>query len=421
MTELFTLILQIGMILLVARIVGTMFRAIHQPQVVGEMAAGFLLGPSLLGWLAPHAFVRLFPPSSLGNLNNLSQIGLVLFMFLVGLSVHPKELREYGPAAIAAANASIATPFLMAVALSWFLYPRLSDPNVRFSHFALFLGAAMSITAFPVLARILTQRGLLGTPLGTLCIACAAVGDVVGWCMLAAIVVLVRSAHAAVPFWVTLVGSIAFVLIMVFGVRRLLRRLETHYLARGEVTENSISLIILFVLASGLTTEALGIHLLFGAFLAGSVMPKHGAFVRELQQKFESVTVVLLLPLYFAFTGLRTSLGLVKGAEMWGYCGAIIAVAVLGKLGGAMVAARAAGMPWRDSAELGILMNTRGLMELIILNIGLDIGVISPALFSMMVLMALVTTFMTTPLLNLVEALATPRAGQSAAKLPAAG
>jgi Kef-type K+ transport system membrane component KefB len=421
MTDLFTLILQIGIILLVARVTGRIFRAIHQPQVVGEMAAGFVLGPSLFGWLAPRAFATLFPPASLGNLNNLSQIGLVLFMFLVGLSVHPKELRKYGRAAVLAGNASILAPFGMAVALSWYLYPRVSDPSVGFLHFALFMGAAMSITAFPVLARILTQRGMLGTPLGTLCIACAAVGDIVGWCMLAVIVVLVRSAHAIDPLWVTLGGSLVFVLAMVFGFRRLLRRFETHYRERGGLTEDSISLIILFVLACGLITEALGIHLLFGAFLAGSIMPKHGAFVRELQQKFESVTVVLLLPLYFAFTGLRTSIGLVKGVEMWGYCAAIIAVAIVGKLGGAMIAARVAGMPWRDSAQLGILMNTRGLMELIILNIGLDIGVISPAMFSMMVLMALVTTFMTTPLLLFVEAVSPSPASQRAANAPVAG
>jgi Kef-type K+ transport system membrane component KefB len=287
----------------------------------------------------------------------------------------------------------------MAAALSLFLYPHLSDASVPFVDFALFMGAAMSITAFPVLARILSQRDLLRTRLGTLAIACAAVDDVTGWCMLAGIVVLIRSTHAGTPFWLTLAGSVTFTLVMVFGVRKLLRRLEAHYVRHG-LTENLLTIVIVFVLASALTTEALGMHLLFGAFLAGGVMPRNQAFIRDLQGKFESVTVLLLLPLYFAVTGLRTSFGLVHGAEMWSYCIITIAVGIVGKLGGSMVAARGARMSWRESAALGILMNTRGLMELVILNIGLDIGVISPALFSMMVVMALVTTLMTTPLLN---------------------
>lgn len=402
MTDLFTLILQIGTILLAARIVGTIFRKIHQPQVVGEMVAGLMLGPSVFGSLAPHAFARLFPASGLDRLNSLSQIGLVLFMFLVGLAVHPKQLREYGRAAVVVGQASIAVPFVLALGLAWFLYPRVSDPSVHFSHFALFMGAAMSITAFPVLARILTETGLLDKPLGALGIACSAVGDVTGWCMLAYIVMVARAAQTAMPFWFTLAGSIAFALVMLFGVRRWLRTFEAYYLKHGGFTENSMSLILLFVLASALITEALGIHLLFGAFLAGCVMPRHGALIQDLKERFESITVVLLLPLYFAFTGLRTSIGLVKGPQMWGYCAAIIVVAVVGKLGGTMAAGRAAGMSWRDSASLGALMNTRGLMELVILNIGLDIGVISPAVFSMMVLMAVGTTFMTTPLLRIV-------------------
>jgi Kef-type K+ transport system membrane component KefB len=400
MTDLFTLILEIGVILLAARIVGTIFHKAHQPQVVGEMTAGLMLGPSLLGSLAPRAYAVLFPAASLSHLNSVSQIGLVLFMFLVGLAVDPKELRGCGRAAVAVSSASIIAPFILAVGLAWFIYPGISSRSVHFSHFALFMGAAMSITAFPVLARILTETGLFDTPLGRLGIACAAVGDLMGWCMLAYIVVVVRADQTAAPFWLTLSGSVAFALFMVSGGRRWLHAFERHYLSHGGFTENSLALIILFILASALATEQLGVHLLFGAFLAGTVMPKQGAFIQDLKGKFESITVVLLLPLYFAFTGLRTSIGLMKGAQMWTYCAAIIFVAVLGKLGGTIAAGRAVGMGWRDSAALGALMNTRGLMELVILNIGLDIGVISPPLFSMMVLMALVTTFMTTPLLR---------------------
>ena len=393
------LILQISVILVVCRIAGAAFRVVGQPQVVGEMVAGIVLGPSVFGRFAPGLSSMLFPVASFTHLNDLSQIGLVLFMFLIGLSINAHELREFGHAAVLISHVSIVAPFSMAAALSLFLYPHLSDAGVPFSDFSLFMGAAMSITAFPVLARILSQRDLLHTRLGTLAIACAAVDDVTGWCMLAGIVVLIRANHTGTPFWLTLTGSAAFTLIMMFGARKLLRRLETYYLKRG-LTDNLLTLIIVFALACALITEALGMHLLFGAFLAGGVMPRNPDLIRDLQGKFESVTVLLLLPLYFAVTGLRTSFSLIHGFAMWGYCAVTVVVGIVGKLGGSMLAARVARMSWRESAALGILMNTRGLMELVILNIGLDIGVISPALFSMMVVMALVTTLMTTPLLN---------------------
>jgi Kef-type K+ transport system membrane component KefB len=403
MSALATLVAQIGVVLVAARVVARLFRKIHQPQVVGEMVAGIMLGPSLLGWAAPKLSAFLFPASTMGNLNSLSQIGLVLFMFLVGLSINPRELKGFGNAAVLVSHVSIVAPFTLAAGLSLLLYPRFSDSSVPFTGFALFMGAAMSITAFPVLARILSERGLLRTRIGTLSIACAAVDDVTGWCILAGIVVLIRSVHSSTPVWITLTGSVAFVLTMFLVVKRLLARLEGHYVKHAGFTETSITLIIVLVMVSALTTELLGIHLLFGAFLAGVVMPKNQAFAHSLREKFESVTVALLLPLYFAFTGLRTRIGLVRGPEMWAWCAAIIVVAIAGKLGGSMTAARTAGMCWSDSAVLGILMNTRGLMELVILNIGLDLGIISPALFSMMILMALITTFMTTPLLRWVS------------------
>jgi Kef-type K+ transport system membrane component KefB len=400
MPNLFTLVLQIIVILVAARLTGIVFQRIHQPRVMGEMVAGILLGPSFLGWVAPGLSSALFPVASLGYLNAISQIGLVLFMFLVGLSLNTDELHEQGHAAVLTSHVSIITPFVMAAFLAVFLYPRLSDDSVTFIQFALFMGSAMSITAFPVLARILKEQNLIHSKIGTLAIACAAVDDVTGWCILAYIVVLIRAGHGAVPVWLTVAGSAAFVLIMMFGARRLLKRFAKKFHDRGELTDDVVAIMILLMMASALTTEWLGIHLLFGSFLMGAIMPKDPQFVRSLMNKFESVTVVLLLPLFFAFTGLRTSVRLVQGAEMWFYCFVIIAVAIAGKLGGSMAAARFAGMPWRSAAAVGLLMNTRGLMELVILNIGLDIKVISPALFSMMVLMALVTTFMTTPLLE---------------------
>jgi Kef-type K+ transport system membrane component KefB len=367
---------------------------------MGEMVAGILLGPSLLGWLAPGVSAALFPPASLAYLNALSQVGLVVFMFVVGLALNPTELHGYGHAAVLTSHVSIVAPFCLGGLTALYLYPRLSDDGVTFTGFALFMGAAMSITAFPVLARILTERGLVRSRMGTLAIACAAVDDVTGWCILAYIVVLVRVTHASRSAWVTIAGSIVYVLVMLFVVRRLLPAFERAFRRRGELTDNLVAVIVVLVLVSALATEWLGIHLLFGAFLMGAIMPKTPDFVSYLLHKFESVTVVLLLPLFFAFTGLRTRIGVGGGSAIWLYSALVIAVAITGKLGGSMFAARLAGMPWREAASLGILMNTRGLMELVILNIGLDIGVISPAMFSIMVLMALVTTFMTTPLLE---------------------
>jgi K+:H+ antiporter len=399
----FTLVLQVAVILVVCRVVGGLFRYFHQPRVVGEMFAGILLGPSLLGWLAPGLSNLLFPSSSLSYLSALSQVGMVIFMFLVGLRTNPGELKSQGHAAVLTSHVSITVPFVLSAVLAIYLYPRLSDDSVSFVSFALFMGAAMSITAFPVLARILTERDMLRSPLGTLAIACAAVDDVTGWCILAYIVVLIRSSNGTAYVWFRLAGVACFILIMVFGVRPLLRRLEPIFERRGVVGENILALILVLLLGSALCTEWLGVHLLFGAFLMGIVMPKNQRFVRYIVDRFETVTVILLLPLFFAFTGLRTTIGLLKGHDMWMYCGLIVLVATVGKLGGSMLASRVAGMSLRDAAKLGALMNTRGLMELVILNIGLDIKVLSPTLFCMMVIMALFTTFITTPILDMLD------------------
>jgi Kef-type K+ transport system membrane component KefB len=402
MPHLGLLLVQIAVVVIAARGVGLLFRRIGQPQVMGEMVAGILLGPSLLGWVAPALSARLFPPASLGFLNSISQVGLLVFMFLVGLELNPRLLRGRGHTALVTSHASIVVPFFLGSLLALRLYPRLSDASVTFTGFALFMGAAMSVTAFPVLARILTERGLMRTRVGTVAVACAAVDDVTAWCILAVVVAIVRASSGAVPVWATVAGSAAYVALMVLGVRRALAPLERRYERNGRVTQDMLGVILLVALASAWATEALGVHALFGAFLAGAVMPKGEGFVHALTGKLEDVTVVLLLPLFFAFTGLRTHVGLVEGAQMWGYCGLIVLVAVAGKFGGSAVAARLTGMSGREAAAIGALMNTRGLMELVILNIGLDIGVISPAVFAMMVLMALATTFMTSPLLELV-------------------
>lgn len=397
--DLAQLVLQICVILAASRLVGMLFKKIHQPQVIGEMVAGILLGPSLLGWLAPELSAHLFPEGSLGYLNALSQVGLVLFMFVIGVSLHPDELKDQGHAAVLTGQVSIVTPFVLGSGLALFLYPRFSSSDVSFLSFALFMGAAMSITAFPVLARILAERKLMRTRVGALAIACAAINDIVGWCILAYIVVLIRAEHASQSAWTIAGGAVAYVLVVVFGVRRLLPRFEQSFRKHGRVTENALSLMVVLALGSAVLTEWIGVHLVFGAFLLGAVMPKSPEFVESVQHKLESATVVVLLPILFAYSGLRTSIGMVQG-PLWIYAGLVILVAIAGKFGGSVLAARMTGYDWRDASSLGILMNTRGLMELIVLNIGLDIGVISQTVFTIMVLMALVTTFMTSPLLE---------------------
>jgi len=400
MPNLKLLIAQIATILVVARMMGWLFRKIHQPSVIGEMVAGILLGPSLLGWLVPGVSATLFPPESLGHLSLLSQIGLLLFMFLVGLELDLERLRKLGRAAMVISQVSIIAPFISGLLLAFYLYPRLSDRSVNFTGFALFMSIAMSITAFPVLARILTERDLLRTGVGAVAITCAAVNDVTAWIILAGIIVIVRASILPLPLWMTLAGLGAFVLFMLVVARRALLKLVALYERRNGLTHDILAVILLTVLASGWVTESLGVHALFGAFLAGAVMPRNEEFTRELWRRLEALIVVFLLPLYFAFTGLRSSFFLISGARMWFYCAVIIALAIIGKLGGSLVAARINGMSWRESAAVGVLMNTRGLVELVILNIGLDLGILSPALFSIMVLMALVTTFMTSPLLS---------------------
>ena len=404
MPNLFTLVLQITVILAVCRLTGSLFRKFHQPRVVGEMFAGILLGPSLLGWVAPQISAYLFPSASLGFLNALSQVGVVIFMFLVGLSIDPRELKHQSHSAVLVSHVSITAPFVLAAVLAIYLYPRLSDNSVTFTNFALFMGAAMSVTAFPVLARILIERDMMKSKLGTVSIACAAVDDVTGWCILAYIVVLIRSARHASAIWVTLGGIVLFAAVMIYGVRFLLRGLLRTFHKYGEISENRMAFLLLLAMGSALCTERLGIHLLFGSFLMGAIMPKEPKFVQYIVDRFETITVTLLLPLFFAFTGLRTNISLLKGPGMWFYCALIILVAAAGKLGGSMAAARLTGMGWREAAGLGTLMNTRGLMGLVILDIGLDIKIISPALFTMMVVMALATTFMAVPLLDLIGA-----------------
>lgn len=401
MSALLTLLLQMAVVVATARLLGWLFRRLHQPPVVGEMAAGILLGPSLLGWVAPGVFAHVFPTASLGALNMLSQVGLLLFMFLVGLDFDPALLRGRGHTALITSWTSIVLPFALGAALALPLYPRVAPAGVRFTGFTLFMGAAMSVTAFPVLARILTERRLTHTRVGAMALACAAVDDVSAWTILAFVVGIARSAALDRPLWLTIAGTLAYAALVAFGVRPLLRAtLEVYYERRGRLTQNLLGAALVLMTASAWTTEWLGVHALFGAFAAGAAMPKNRRLIEEMSGKLRDLTMVFLLPLFFAFTGLRTHIGLVSGVELWLWTAVILLAAVAGKLGGSALAARATGLSWREATSIGLLMNTRGLMELVILSVGLDLGVISPTLFTMLVLMALITTAMTTPLLE---------------------
>jgi Kef-type K+ transport system membrane component KefB len=398
------LLLQVVTIVVAARLLGTLFGHLGQPPVIGEMVAGVLLGPSLLGWLAPAAQAWLFPPASLEPLRLLSQIGVILFLFVVGIDLDVAHLRRRAGAAIWVSHASIAAPFLLGTAFSLVVYRTLAPAGTPFSPFALFMGVAMSITAFPVLARILDERGLARTALGATAITCAAVGDVTAWCLLALVVAL-ATAEALAGAAVTALATLAFTGLVLFAARPLAQRLIRPEVG-GEMHQKAfVAGALSFVFLCALTTEAIGIHALFGAFLAGVAMPRHPSVLGYLRTRIEALGSVVLLPLFFAFTGLRTEIGLLADARSWLICAGVIAVAVAGKLGGSMLAARVTGMDWSDSFALGALMNTRGLIELVVLGLGYDLGILSPQIFAMMVLMALVTTLMTGPLLQIWAAL----------------
>jgi len=394
------LLLQIVVIVAAARLVGTLFARFGQPPVIGEMLAGILLGPSFFGLLAPASQAALFPASSMGALRMLSQIGVIVFMFVVGIDLDLSHLRQRSHAAVLVSHASIVVPFFLGTGFALFVYRDLAPHGVAFNAFALFLGIAMSITAFPVLARILEERGLTGTALGTTAIACAAIDDVTAWCLLALVVAIVK-AGALLGALATVGLTLAFIALMVFLVKPLAARLVRPHIGDETRAKALLAGVLTFLFLSALATETIGIHALFGAFLAGVAMPPYPSIRDYLKKRLESFSGVFLLPLFFAFTGLRTQVGLLVDARDWLLCLAVIAVAIAGKLGGTMIAARISGMRWPESFALGALMNTRGLVELIVLNLGYDLGILSPRIFTMMVLMALSTTFATGPLLAL--------------------
>jgi len=396
------LLLQIISILIVSRIFGYLFAKIGQPTVIGEILAGIVLGPSLLGYFYPDAFHFLFAAKSLGNLYILSQIGLILFMFTIGMELNLNTLKQKISETYVISHASILIPYFFGMLIAYYVYEEFAARYTDFLSFALFIGISMSITAFPVLARIVQEKGLSKTHLGTMAIASAANDDVTAWCILAAVIAITKTGSFISSLY-TIGFAILYVAFMLLVVRPFLKRIGEIYSNSEVLNKSIVAFLLLILILSAFLTQVIGIHALFGAFLAGVVMPQLPHFRKLIIDKIEDVAVTLLLPLFFVFTGLRTEIGLLNSPHLWIICGIFILVAVSGKFMGGAFTARILGETWKDSLSIGILMNTRGLMELIVLNIGYEMGILPPSIFVMLVIMALVTTFMTTPALSIIN------------------
>ncbi|MFI1995383.1 cation:proton antiporter [Actinoplanes sp. NPDC020271] len=385
-------LLALAAIILTVWVFGRLLGRIGQPPVIGEIVAGIVLGPSLLGLLAPEASRWLFPAPVVSALGILAQVGLVLFMFMIGMELDLRRLRGHGTRVVTTAVASIVVPLALALVLAVALYPAYGG-SVNKLVFCLYIGAAMAITAFPVLARILKDTGLAGTRVGTISLVSAAINDAFAWCLLAFVLALGRAGGPGGGIR-TIVLSVIFVAVMIFAVRPLLARL-------GDVP---IWLALLVMLLAAWCADQAGIHVIFGGFLAGAIMPRREAWLRSVHERLDVVVSYLLLPVFFVMSGLSTHVEGLRTAAVWGVVALVIVVAALGKLGGTAVSARLVGESWTDAVTLGVLMNTRGLTELVVLSIGLQAGLISSTVYTVMVLMALVTTLMAPPLLRLIEA-----------------
>ncbi len=396
------LMLQIITIILVARLLGFLLNKIGQPTVIGEIVAGILLGPSFLGLYFPEYSSFLFPAESISNLNFLSQIGLILFMFVVGMELDIKVLTTKAHEALVISHASIIIPFAMGVGAAYYMYDYFAPAGINFLSFALFIGISMSITAFPVLARIVQERGINKTKLGSTVITCAAIDDITAWCGLAVVIAIVK-AGSFVSSLYTIALAIIYLIFMIKVVQPFLQQIGNKYSNKEGLTKPIVAIFFITLLISSFLSEIIGIHALFGAFLAGVVMPININFRNIFIEKVEDLSSVLLLPLFFVYTGLRTQIGLLNEVSLWQVCFVIITIAVIGKFWGSAIASRFVGKNWKDSLTIGALMNTRGLMELVVLNIGFDLGVLTPSIFAMLVIMAVVTTFMTGPSLNFIN------------------
>ncbi len=400
LSALYHVLLALVSILLLGRWIGKLFVYFGQPRVIGEIVAGIMLGPSLLGQIWPAAQHFVLPEDVGPYLRIIAEIGVILYMFLVGLELNAGLIRSRAHSTVAISHTSILVPFLLGAILSLWMFPYLAPPGTPFISFALFMGIAMSITAFPVLARILTDRGMENTELGVIALSCAAIDDVTAWCLLAFVVGVAQAEIGGAAQ--TILYAIGYIAIMLIVVRPLAIRFLGH---DSDAPQHRMAVwVLVALLFSAMTAEWIGIHAIFGAFLLGAIIPHDADVAVDFRHKLEDIVKILLLPAFFAYTGMRTEIGLVSGWQAWGFTCVIVLVATLGKFGGTFAAARFTGLSWHTSTALGVLMNTRGLMELIVLNIGLQMGVISPALFAMMVIMALTTTMTTTPILQRLSA-----------------
>jgi|WetSurMetagenome_2_1015567.scaffolds.fasta_scaffold32213_2 Kef-type K+ transport system membrane component KefB/nucleotide-binding universal stress UspA family protein len=398
------LILQLIVIMVVARIMGYLFQLLGQPLVIGEIVAGLILGPSVLGALFPGVSRSLFPEQSVIVLQQLSQLGLIFFMFIIGMELDTQSFKKSANKAFLISAASIIIPFVSGIILAYYLSQEFNISHLQFMYFALFMGTTMCITAFPILARIVQERKLTKTPVGIMAITVAAIGDVVAWCILAVVIAIVKAggiSHALI----TILLSVLYIMFMFYVIKPLMYRIGRVYASREAMVKPIVALVFLLILISSLVTEAIGIHALFGAFMAGVVMPENLNFKRVFTEKIEDISLVILLPLFFVSTGLRTQIGLINTGHLWMICLLITSVAIMGKFGGTLLASRYVGLTWNHSLTLSVLMNAKGLMELIVLNIGYELGILSPEVFAMLVIMALITTLLTGPGLNLIELL----------------
>lgn len=396
------LLLQIIVILIMCKIVGWFMKKIGQPVVIGEILAGIILGPSVLGYFAPEITQNLFPIESLSNINLLSQFGLILFMYTIGMELDMGVVKKKLEETILISHIATIVPFFLGILTAYYIYDNYAYEETPFISFALFIGIAMSITAFPVLARIIQERKMTRTHLGSVALASAANGDITAWCLLAVVVAISQAGNMYSAVY-NILFSVIFIAIMFLVVKPLLKMLGNLYHNKEVIGKALVSLMFLLLLISSYITEILGLHALFGAFIVGLVMPENLRFRKIMTEKVEDVALALFLPLFFASTGLRTEIGLLNSSEMWGLCGIFILVAIIGKFGGTIISARFAKESWKDSFSLGAMMNTRGLMELVILSIGYEMRILPPTIFVMLVLMTLVTTFMTTPLLSMID------------------
>jgi Kef-type K+ transport system membrane component KefB len=388
-------------VMLFARLCGSLMPRIRQPRVMGEVLAGILLGPTLFGALDPGLQSQIFASDIVPYIGVAANLGLVFYMFLIGLEVDLGQLRGRARMTLAVSNTALLVPLMLGLLVALPLYTLLA-PDIRFAAFALFVAVSMSITAFPVLARIISERRMIKRPLGTLALSAAAVDDVSAW-FLIALATAVAGAGSGVAVLETIGWAAVFCLVMAFAVRPVMARAAVAYDEAGRVPGTWVTVIFAGVLLSAITTETIGIAVIFGAFVMGLAMPRHAGLSEDVTQRVEDFVLTLLLPLFFAYTGLRTNVELLGSGQLVAITAGLCALAIVGKYGGTLIAARVIRLPWRQSAVLGALMNTRGLTELIVLNLALSTGAISQALFTALVIMALLTTFMAGPLIRVLD------------------